>query len=379
MSTLEISPTTWASLYYTGAATWAEARDAAAGTGGSVDGALTSITASLDGTFSINRTFANFDTSTIPSTATITGVKLYVHGGSTIQNSPVAVPVLHTGGDTLAGADYDLVGSEEIGVRQAMSNAYIPIPISPKVINRSGTTYLGLLEAHDFDNDEPAAVHNAVLEITTSGKEMYLEIEYSEQTLNADAGFLVGYANNQNWDTTHDAATGTQAATSSIVIVEAYHSSTPNQCAIYRGFLAFDTTHVGSYTVTAAKLRVWPLAQMEGAVELVVVAHTGGLTPDTSDYDNIGSTAFSADTAMTAEQYNDIVLNASGLAAIDGSGYTYLALLEAHDFNDVDPTTGNDFYAPIDNTTNKIELLITTDVNTIITLKTMDNLATLST
>lgn len=126
----------------------------------------------------------------------------------------------------------------------------------------------------------------------------------------------------------------------------------PPNGLISRGFYPFDTSALpDGATITAASLFVYsyvtPGTGGGGSTDnkSVCVVESTQASPTaltTADYDQVGSTLL-ADripfSSFPSAGYQEIPLNATGLAAISKTGYTKLALIAGYDFDNVAPTT----------------------------------------
>lgn len=142
---------------------------------------------------------------------------------------------------------------------------------------------------------------------------------------------------------------------------------------IYRGFLPFDTSSLGSSAVvSSASLFVYVDSILNTGTDATVIHRlllsnqASGTSLATSDFNKAswGTTALSSDVTvknLSVGAYNEIVLNASGISAINTSGYTKLGFRDVtYDIGNSEPTLGSnvDLGAQYNTTTNKPYLLI---------------------
>jgi len=118
--------------------------------------------------------------------------------------------------------------------------------------------------------------------------------------------------------------------------------------AVGRHFFPFDTSAdaIDVADVTAISLFLYVVGKADDAPaqansKLVVVANTqaSNTTLVTADYSRIGAVNFGElDLGdVTVNAYNEFVLNASGIAAFNGSGFTKYAIREGHDLTNTWP------------------------------------------
>jgi hypothetical protein len=153
---------------------------------------------------------------------------------------------------------------------------------------------------------------------------------------------LIAKIGQASWSAARDAASGTIDSTDNVA---AGYSTYRNP--IYdnsRFFMGFDTSSIpNNATIQSAKIKVYVVSRSGTDPEtLNVVAMSSG-NPEslaTTDYVNAGSTIFGslayADASTSA--YNEITLNASGIAAISLTGITKLAFRTTRDINNTTPT-----------------------------------------
>ena len=119
-----------------------------------------------------------------------------------------------------------------------------------------------------------------------------------------------------------------------------------------RTLLFFDTHLLANSKIISAKLVHPPIANFSnldsGSVHIVTHA-APSTTIVTGDYDSgIGTTSFGsvALSSLSTTLTTDITLNADGIAAINKTGNTPIALLSSFDFNNSEPASnGNEYTA----------------------------------
>lgn len=151
---------------------------------------------------------------------------------------------------------------------------------------------------------------------------------------------------------------------------------------LYRGVLPFDTSAIGTDTVSSATLSVYVqstgnnLSGESSANSAMVVTDCSPADPTSlvaGDFDSGGSTEFGRtgnQAGLSEVAYTDIALNASGRSAINGSGYTSLMGRYGWDFDELEPGSNgitwsatnqmrvNIYYADNAGTTNDPKLVI---------------------
>lgn len=162
-----------------------------------------------------------------------------------------------------------------------------------------------------------------------------------------DVNFVDGFVENSGttWSTVHNAATGSAATvdtngTNGQVQTFLYLGTT---YYIRRGFYCWDTSSIGAgSTITAASFFI-KLSNHSGAPLMNVVqgSQANANTLVTGDFDAFGTTRFSTDASNTNDgTYQEFVLNASGIAAIQKAGTTKFVLTRD---NDIDNSAPSDF------------------------------------
>jgi len=149
---------------------------------------------------------------------------------------------------------------------------------------------------------------------------------------------------NANWETAHDAVTGTTAYDSPI-IVETTEAIIVTSYIYNRAFLTFDTSSLQDMIeITGATVYVYPfqiLAQDNDGEDWINVVQTTQDSPTTlitADYDTCGAVTNPTEGSTRKDLssdfvlgYNGFILNSTGLAWINTTGYTQIGFREGHD------------------------------------------------
>ncbi len=116
-----------------------------------------------------------------------------------------------------------------------------------------------------------------------------------------------------------------------------------------RGFLYPNTAGLpDTCTPTAAVLHLY-VSAVTNAAQITVYAGTQSDTLDAVDYNqNYTQAAWSSATSVTAGQYNNITLNAAGIAAINKTGITKMCIMESgHDVTGTTPPDATQYSVSI--------------------------------
>lgn len=166
----------------------------------------------------------------------------------------------------------------------------------------------------------------------------------------------VGRQANETWNTTVTSTAGTTASDSSGAAgVRATASNSAggggNENQINRGIILFDTSAVGSDTISSATLSLEPDNVFDddndanGYTVIVSSAPASDTALATGDYDSLGSTELSDQinsTDASTGAYEVYTLNASGISNIDGNGISKFGVREGHDLNNDEPSVSGD-------------------------------------
>lgn len=212
----------------------------------------------------------------------------------------------------------------------------------------NGTTYYYRIKAvgtYRFKDSANFATGNAQTGLTTG--------TYSPS---ADAGVRSYHADGTSWATTRADSVGDLASpTQDYSGGPLSNNPASTDRNIARFHIHFDTSAIpDGATIIAARLKLWghetfTKAAYNTATALVLCDSlmTAGAVAATSDYPNskFGTTELTntrmAHSAWSDGAYNVITLNAAGLAAINKTGTTRLALREATDFDNSAPSAGS--------------------------------------
>jgi hypothetical protein len=160
-----------------------------------------------------------------------------------------------------------------------------------------------------------------------------------------DSG-LLEYSLGSDWGTVHDASTATAGGSAPsagpyVGLSAVGITHTPTQYTVTRSFLAFDTSDLGDdITIVAAILRVKGGVAGEGSngIDVSVLPGTQSNPLVLADFDAFTSPELGYIESWSEADFNNILLNASGLAHINKTGVTKFCLMERnHDFADTPP------------------------------------------
>lgn len=142
------------------------------------------------------------------------------------------------------------------------------------------------------------------------------------------------YSAGADWGTAHDAAAAGTLDPDRIYAT-AYWRTVDSLYYIQRGFMDFDTSTIGTDTVTSASVFLYGSAVAAGDTlsrTINIFSSNSSATLAVGDYDQAGTTEYATDiahTSISVVAYNEFVMNATGIAAIDGGGTTKLSSREA--------------------------------------------------
>ena len=157
----------------------------------------------------------------------------------------------------------------------------------------------------------------------------------------------IGCQSASDWATVRGASAGTtgeygDAVDTTATVLWGRDKSSPWQ--IVRNFLYWDTSVIAG-EISSAVISLYNTYQFGDGysnkyVVFVAATPAGDDALVTEDYDQRGSTKFSNNQAISSgetspNEYKDFTLNASGLAGINQSGITTLAMLTGRDFDNV--------------------------------------------
>jgi hypothetical protein len=119
------------------------------------------------------------------------------------------------------------------------------------------------------------------------------------------------------------------------------HTTTDRFNYLYRLLMGFDTSGIGSDTISAAVLSLVPnniydATGDDPGLVIVTSAPASSTALANGDYDSVGSTSFAsvAMASLSVGSYHDFTLNASGRANINKGGYSYFGAMLDWDFDD---------------------------------------------
>lgn len=148
-----------------------------------------------------------------------------------------------------------------------------------------------------------------------------------------------------NWTTTRN---NTNARIASVTNTQAgfFANVTAPNYQITRLFIGFDTSAIpDTDTISSAVFSTYITTidanGSEQGYTLVGSTQASASTLATTDFDNLGAVSFgSSASTLSIGSYNNVTLNATGLAAISKTGLTQLAQLAYYDFTDITPIDG---------------------------------------
>ena len=149
------------------------------------------------------------------------------------------------------------------------------------------------------------------------------------------------------WIAAHDAATGDFASATETGDFVGDRTFNATDFNIARLLVLFTTSTIGTDTITSATFSLANTASAKtdtDASSMHVVASTPSTNSDVvvADFDQFGTTSFGSKTILswtdTDTTYNDITLNATGIAAIATAGTTKFGVRSGMDMTNTTPT-----------------------------------------
>jgi len=190
------------------------------------------------------------------------------------------------------------------------------------------------------------------IDMSTFGRSVGLNFGFDTLTVYPDAHTETStvdgtvYRQWHTWSDLRDYTDGTAAAdsvSSDYFICLSTMSTTNYWSTMYRGFFLFDTSAIGSTaTVSAASFYPYKVGTVSNGLG-DATAHVVSSSPASNtqlvvgDYDQIGSTSFGTLSSFV-DGYDEIALNASGLAAISKTSISKFATRTAWDLDNSPPT-----------------------------------------
>lgn len=169
-------------------------------------------------------------------------------------------------------------------------------------------------------------------------------------TVNPQSGTTVQGSvsnSNSNWSTCRGATDGNETFVDSASINPIWTQYNGVTYKIKRGFFLFDTSSLGAgATISSAVISFAGTGTAEtndftDTFHIVSSSPASNTTLDNADFDQVGSTSFGSmnvgDWAQSLNTYNNITLNASGIAAINKTGITKFATRTGLDLNNTTP------------------------------------------
>lgn len=166
----------------------------------------------------------------------------------------------------------------------------------------------------------------AAIQIGKVGKTTDTIYSANDGTCEFDAG--------GTWAAAHDASSCTSAYTTDLA-VSAYYRTVNSAYYIYRGCLFFDTSGIGTDTVSSASINLDPstvIVDTNHTSAVNIYSSTAADPFTTSDYPHCGTTPYATSIlygSLTVGTYATWTLNSTGIAAINGSGTTKMSIREA--------------------------------------------------
>lgn len=208
----------------------------------------------------------------------------------------------------------------------------------------------------NFKEDPKSAILTCVADIVRSiGKDgnkiVKGKIGHTTSTFYPDAGKPgtnscdgdIDYRSAADYETAHDAATGTHVDFNGTSILYAYNTKSAGLYYVTRALINFYTADIpDSDIISSAVLSLYFTAAWTSD-SMSIVGNTGASANDysTADFDQFGTTKFAADKPVleiSTGQYTDFTLNASGLAAISKTGVSKFGMRSAEDVANTTPT-----------------------------------------
>lgn len=183
----------------------------------------------------------------------------------------------------------------------------------------------------------------------------YLNLGFDTLTVYPDANAIDGYvqrsgSNEQLATIIAGAGTGNKYSTTELFceLQNGYAGNNNNYNSLFRSILLFNTGSLGTdATISGAVLSTYYKAKQNlGGVYIVSSNPASDTALANSDYGNLGTTSFGylADASISASQYNDFTLNASGLSAISKTSLSKFGMKIDIDFTGTgDGATGNGY------------------------------------
>lgn len=322
---------------------------------------------SSNGYNSMRRGIALFDTSSLTTDAIISEATLsfYVNSKSDTMSQSVGITSVSLASDTaLVDADYNVTnfGSTRFATDKTIASistsAYNDWLLNTSGINATSKTAnskFALRVSCDIDNSAPTWSSSAdasinvnfvdtnlpklVIIYTVASPKIFVPDDGTGNT--TVDGQIRRHNVNESFATIRGGA-GTEAMpTDTIMYPYLAASSTQDQFQqLGRAIMTFDTSSIDDLaTITGAVFSGYSGGKSNalGTMDMILVGSTPAANNNlsSSDYAQLGSTSFGsiAYADFAASQYNDITLNASGLAAISKTGITKLGLVGSWDFN----------------------------------------------
>lgn len=186
-------------------------------------------------------------------------------------------------------------------------------------------------------------------------------------TLTVYSAVADGRVRNYNsvWATCRNATDGDTALTNEIYNsagISSYYFTGNSNYYIFRSWFYFDTSSIGSGTISAATLSLYGMTNNGSGVSVMKGTQAASLT--TADFDAFSGSVYATVASWSKTAYNDFALDATGLSDIDKAGTTkYCAREKTKDIDNSAPTDivpqNGCYFADYPNTTYDPKLVVT--------------------
>lgn len=161
-------------------------------------------------------------------------------------------------------------------------------------------------------------------------------------------GYVYYAPGNTIWATIHGAATGSVAfdnVTNGVFCGIVAHGTSNRFNVIHRGFFLFDTSSISGVTISAVVFSLYGKDKTDtfgigSDIDVVSSSPASNTELVTADYNDVGSTAFGSMSyaSYSTSAYNDITLDANGIANITQGGISKFGVRVSNDTDNSAPT-----------------------------------------